>query len=72
MGQDGREEPYEEWIVVTDPGMCNRLQREAPAKTFHAVPTMTPCYTMNITTPAKVRDSLLTLLRLTFSHLIFF
>jgi quinolinate synthase len=56
-----RDEPYDEWIVVTDPGMCNRLRREAPGKTFHPVPTMTACYTMNITTPAKVRDALLTL-----------
>ena len=56
-----REEPYDEWIVVTDPGMCERLRREVPGKTFHAVPTMTPCYTMNITTPAKVRDALFSL-----------
>jgi quinolinate synthase len=53
-----RDEPYDEWIVVTDPGMCERLRRESPHKTFHPVPTMTPCYTMNITTPAKVRDAL--------------
>ena len=56
-----RDEPYDEWIVVTDPGMCERLRREIPGKTFHPVPTMTPCYTMNITTPAKVRDALFSL-----------
>ena len=54
-------EPYDEWIVVTDPGMCERLRRESPQKKFYPVPTMTACYTMNITTPAKVRDSLLAL-----------
>jgi len=53
-----KSEPYDEWIVVTDPGMCERLRREVPGKIFHAVPTMDPCYTMNITTPAKVRDAL--------------
>jgi len=51
-------EPYDEWLVVTDPGMCERLRREVPGKTFRPVPTMDACYTMNITTPAKVRDSL--------------
>jgi len=56
-----RAEPYDEWIVVTDPGMCERLRREVPGKAFWAVPTMTPCYTMNITTPAKVRDALFAL-----------
>ena len=56
-----KNEPYDDWIVVTDPGMCERLRRESPQKKFHPVPTMTPCYTMNITTPAKVRDALLTL-----------
>jgi len=53
-----RDEPYDEWVAVTDPGMCERLRREVPGKTFYPVPTMTPCYTMNITTPAKVRDAL--------------
>lgn len=56
-----REEPYEEWIVVTDPGMCERLRREAPGKTFWPVPTMDPCPGMNMTTPAKVRDALVSL-----------
>ncbi len=61
MLEVSKREPYDEWIVVTDPGMCERLRRELPAKKFWAVPTMTPCYTMNITTPAKVRDALVSL-----------
>ncbi len=56
-----RDEPYDEWVVATDPGMCERLRREVPGKVFWPVPTMTPCYTMNITTPVKVRDALFSL-----------
>jgi len=52
------QEPYDEWLVVTEPGMVERLRRELPAKTFHPVPTMKPCSTMKMTTPAKVHDAL--------------
>jgi len=53
-----RDEPYEEWLVVTEPGMVERLRREMPAKKFYPLPTMKPCSTMKMTTPAKVRDAL--------------
>jgi quinolinate synthase len=50
------------FIVVTEPGMIHRLQREVPEKTFVAGPTDTcacnECRFMKMNTIEKLRDCL--------------
>ena len=51
------------FIVVTEPGMIHRLQREVPDKTFIAGPTdscaCNECRYMKMNTIEKLRDCLL-------------
>lgn len=57
-----RESDADEFIVVTEPGMIHRLQREVPNKTFIAGPTDTcacnECRFMKMNTIEKLRDCL--------------
>ncbi|MFH1849712.1 MAG: quinolinate synthase NadA [archaeon] len=51
-----RENPAEEFIVATECGMCNRLKREVPGKTFY--PFGTVCFRMKDTTLEGVQKAL--------------
>jgi quinolinate synthase len=55
----------EQFIIVTEPGMIHRLQREIPNKTFIAGPTDTcacnECRFMKMNTIEKLRDCLKTM-----------
>ncbi len=57
-----RDSDADEFIVVTEPGMIHRLQREVPNKTFIAGPTDTcacnECRFMKMNTIEKLRDCL--------------
>jgi quinolinate synthase len=57
-----RDSDAEQFIVVTEPGMIHRLQREVPEKTFIAGPTDTcacnECRFMKMNTIEKLRDCL--------------
>lgn len=57
-----RDSEAEQFIVVTEPGMIHRLQREVPGKTFIAGPTDTcacnECRFMKMNTIEKLRDCL--------------
>lgn len=57
-----RDNPADSFIVVTEPGMIHRLQREVPNKTFIAGPTDTcacnECRYMKMNTIEKLRDCL--------------
>ncbi|MGC6424133.1 MAG: quinolinate synthase NadA [Lentimonas sp.] len=57
-----RDSDAEQFIVVTEPGMIHRLQREVPNKTFIAGPTDTcacnECRFMKMNTIEKLRDCL--------------
>lgn len=57
-----RDSPADSFIVVTEPGMIHRLQREVPEKTFIAGPTDTcacnECRYMKMNTIEKLRDCL--------------
>ncbi len=57
-----RDSDAEQFIVVTEPGMIHRLQREVPSKTFIAGPTDTcacnECRFMKMNTIEKLRDCL--------------
>ena len=57
-----RDSAAKEFIVVTEPGMIHRLQREVPNKTFIAGPTdscaCNECRFMKMNTIEKLRDCL--------------
>lgn len=57
-----RDSDAQEFIVVTEPGMIHRLQREVPNKTFIAGPTdncaCNECRFMKMNTVEKLRDCL--------------
>jgi len=57
-----RDSDAEQFIVVTEPGMIHRLQREVPEKTFIAGPTDTcacnECRFLKMNTIEKLRDCL--------------
>jgi quinolinate synthase len=60
-----RDNQAEQFIIVTEPGMIHRLQREIPNKTFIAGPTDTcacnECRFMKMNTIEKLRDCLKTM-----------
>ena len=60
-----RDNQAEQFIIVTEPGMIHRLQREIPDKTFIAGPTDTcacnECRFMKMNTIEKLRDCLKTM-----------
>ena len=60
-----RNSKAKDFIIVTESGMLNRLEREVPEKNFIAGPTghclCADCRYMKLNTPAKLHDALLNL-----------